>query len=160
MRDPRLVRQRQRHGDGLQQIDRGLERLWRERLFEIVEQLFERRPLEPLEHQVRLPLARGELELADVARLHDRRAPARHLAHQLAFAGERIEDGLTLVSRDVRIDPEHLDGDRLIPHEVGRPVDDAEAAFAGEIDDAVLAVDHPTNEVSGILHHPLPTRLS
>ena len=103
MRDPAIVRQRQRVRDRLEELHRVHQRARREPVGALLlEELLERHALQPLEdHERQLAFGRGQH--ADVARLADGGAPLRELGQDGALPVEVLQELGVLVRRDLAV---------------------------------------------------------
>ena len=78
------------------------------------------------------------IRLADVARLHNGSGLAGQLTHELALLDEVAQQAFANAVVRVFKHIEKLDGDRLIPNQMGRSIHKAETAFTRQALDRVL----------------------
>jgi len=108
-------------------------------------------PLEPLEDEVRHPLAGRGGDSADVERLHDAARELREPVENPALVLQPRQKRGAIVLGELARELQALDGDGLTETGVVAAVDDAEAARPDERVDPILLRDRGAAEAEGVV---------
>ena len=152
VRDLVLVRDGERAGCGLEQVDGLGHRVRRiSRLFAGLEVLGERLTFEPLQHEIRHPHAGRRDERAHVQGLHDPARGLRESVQEPPLFAELLEQRGALLLGERVGELQALDGDELAEADVDAAVHHAEAAVADDRRDPVFPLDRRAAELERIL---------